>query len=125
MRFALSALITYVVSRFRSDDSLRLENITLRHQLFVYQRTVKRPSLRPSDRLFWIWLSRLWPGWQDALEFVQPRTGLTWQKKRFRDYRRRLSQSGKPNRPPSPKKFASCLKLEKVSYGATYVRKPL
>jgi hypothetical protein len=59
MRFALSALITYVVSRFLSDDSLHLENITLRHQLFVYQRTVKRPSLRPSNRLFWIWLSRL------------------------------------------------------------------
>jgi len=35
MRFALSALITYPVSRFRSDDSLRLENIALRHQLFV------------------------------------------------------------------------------------------
>lgn len=46
MRFALSALITYLVSRLRSDDSLRLENIALRHQLFVYQRTVKRPSLR-------------------------------------------------------------------------------
>ena len=33
MRFALSALITYPVSCFRSDDSLRLENIALRHQL--------------------------------------------------------------------------------------------
>jgi len=35
MRFALSALITYPVSCFRSDDSLRLANIALRHQLFV------------------------------------------------------------------------------------------
>jgi transposase InsO family protein len=103
MRFAVSALISYVVSRFRSDESLRLENIALRHQLLVYQRTVKRPKLRPSDRLFWVWLSRLWPGWQDALEFVQPRTVLTWQKKRFRDYWRRLSQSGKLGRPPISK----------------------
>jgi hypothetical protein len=39
------------------------------------------------------------PGWQQALEFVQPRTFLTWQKKRFRDYWRRLSQTGKPGRP--------------------------
>ena len=99
MRFAVSALITYVVSRFRSDASLRLENIALRHQLFVYQRTVKRPKLRPSDRLFWVWLSRLWPDWQEALEFVQPRTVLAWQKKRFRDYWRRLSQNRQPGRP--------------------------
>jgi putative transposase len=99
MRFALSALITYVISRFRSHESLRLENLALRHQLFVYQRTVKRPKLRPSDRLFWVWLSRLWPGWQAVLEFVQPRTVLAWQKKRFRDDWRRLSQPGKPGRP--------------------------
>ena len=39
MRFAFSALITYVVSRFRSHESLRLENIALRHQLFVCQGT--------------------------------------------------------------------------------------
>jgi len=56
MRFAFSALIAYVASRFQS---LRLENIAFRHQLFVYQRTVKRPELRPLDRLFWVWLSRL------------------------------------------------------------------
>jgi hypothetical protein len=33
------------------------------------------------------------------LEFVQPRTVLAWQRKRFRDYWRELSQSGKPGRP--------------------------
>lgn len=43
-----------------------------------------------------MWLSRLWPGWKDALEFVQPRTVIAWQKQRFRDYWRRLSQTGQP-----------------------------
>ncbi len=52
MRFALPALITYIISRFRPDESLRLENLALRHQLLVYQRTVNRPKLRPSDRFF-------------------------------------------------------------------------
>ena len=99
MPSVFSALIAYIVSRFRSHQSLRLENMALRHQLAVYQHTVKRPKLRPSDRLFWVWLSRLWPAWQQALAFVQPRTVMTWQKKRFRDYWRRLSQSGKPGRP--------------------------
>ena len=99
MRAVCSALLTYLVSRFRSCESLRLENMALRHQLALYQQTIKRPKLRPAARLFWAWLSRLWPGWQRALEFVQPRTVIAWQKKRFRDYWRRLSQNGKPGRP--------------------------
>jgi putative transposase len=99
MRSVCLALIAYVVSRFRPHDSLRLEHMALRHQLAVYQHTVKRPQLSLSDRLFWSWLSRLWPGWQRALAFVQPRTVMAWQKKRFRDYWRQLSQSGTPGRP--------------------------
>ena len=70
------ALLAYVVSTFRSREALRLENMALRHQVAVYQRTVHRPGLRPMDHLFWSWLSRLWTGWQEALAFVQPRTIL-------------------------------------------------
>jgi hypothetical protein len=51
------------------------------------------------DRVFWSWLSWLWSGWQDVLAFVQPRTILAWQRKRFRDHWRRLSQQGQPGRP--------------------------
>jgi hypothetical protein len=60
MPSVFSALIAYAVSHLRSHESLRLENMALRHQLAVYQHTVKRPKLRPADRLFWSWLSRLW-----------------------------------------------------------------
>jgi hypothetical protein len=91
--------MAYSISRFRSHQSLRLENMALRHQLAVYQHTVKRPKRRPWDRLFWVWLSRLWPAWQKALAFVQPRTVIAWQKKRFRDYWRQLIRSGRPGRP--------------------------
>jgi transposase InsO family protein len=73
--------------------------MALRHQLAIYQHTVKRPKLRPADRLFWSWLARLWSGWQEALAFVQPRTVIAWQKRRFRDYWRQRSQSGRPGRP--------------------------
>jgi hypothetical protein len=59
MGSVFSALMAYVVSHFRSQDALRLENMALRHQLAVYQRTVKRPKLRPADRLFWSLLSLL------------------------------------------------------------------
>jgi hypothetical protein len=78
---------------------MQLEILALRHQLAVYQHSVKRPQLHAADRLFWAWLARLWSGWQAVLELVQPRTVIAWQKKRFRDYWRRLSESGKPGRP--------------------------
>jgi putative transposase len=78
---------------------MQMELIALRHQIAVYKQSISRPKLRPTDRLLWVWLSRLWSGWQQALAFVQPRTVLVWQKKRFRDHWRRLSQNGNPGRP--------------------------
>jgi transposase InsO family protein len=95
----ISVLLAFVATWCRSSASLRLENLALRHQLAVYQQRVPRPRLRPSDRVFWAWLSRLWSGWQAALAFVQPRTVIAWQRKRFRDHWRRLSQQGTPGRP--------------------------
>jgi putative transposase len=73
-------------------------------------RYTTRPRLRPTDRLFWVWLSRLWPGWQEALAFVQPRTVIAWQRKRFRDHWRRLSQQGKPGRPAIAKEVRDLIR---------------
>jgi Integrase core domain len=95
----ISALVACVAGLFRSRASLHLEHLALRHQLAVYQRSVPRPRIRMTDRLFWSWLSRLWSGWQSALAFVQPRTVIAWQQQRFRDHWRRLSQQGPPGRP--------------------------
>ena len=81
-----SILLTSVLDWFRSRFAMQMELIALRHQVAVYKQSISRPTLRPTDRFLWVWLSRLWPGWHDALEFVQPRTVLAWQKKRFRDY---------------------------------------
>lgn len=39
---------------------LALENLALRQQLTVYKRTVTRPKLRATDRLFWLGLARVW-----------------------------------------------------------------
>ena len=99
MRPLLVALLTFLTTLLRSRLALQLEIVALRHQVAVYQRSVSRPRLHVTDRLFWVWLSRLWSGWQHALAFVQPRTVLAWQKQRFRDHWRRLSQRGKPGRP--------------------------
>jgi hypothetical protein len=99
MRPLLSAFLTFPKTLLRSRLALQLEIVALRHQVAVYQQTVRRPRLYPPDRIFWVWLSRLWSGWQHALVFVQPRTVIAWQQKRFREHWRRLSQSGTPGRP--------------------------
>ena len=82
----------------RSRSSLVAENLALRQQLAVLQRTGKKPKLRKRDRLFWIWLSRLWRGWKAALVIVQPETVIRWHRQGFRWYWRQKSR-GKPGRP--------------------------
>src|SRR5512132_4125691 len=106
----ISALLAFVMALFRSRRSMPLEIFALRHQLAVYQRSVPRPRLQPMDRLLWAWLARLWAGWQDALAFVQPRTGITWQQRRFRAYWRQLSQDRKPGRPPVAKEIRELIR---------------
>ena len=59
----LAALLTFLTTLLRSRLALQLEIIALRHQVAVYQRSISRPRLHATDRLFWVWLSRLWSGW--------------------------------------------------------------
>jgi hypothetical protein len=70
----VSALLAFLVSLFQSRWAMHLQILALQHQVAVYTQTVHRPRLRTTDRIFWTWLSRLWPGWHEALAFVQPRT---------------------------------------------------
>jgi hypothetical protein len=57
---------------FRARHSLVLENLALRHQIVVLQRSSKRPRLKMRDRVFWVLLSRIWSGWRESLSFVKP-----------------------------------------------------
>jgi hypothetical protein len=92
-------VVILVTTSARSRLSLQAENAALQHQLAVYRKSGQRPRIRPADRLLWSVMSRLWSGWRAVLFFVQPRTVTTWQKERFRDYWRALSQSNKRSRP--------------------------
>ena len=81
IRFALST---------RRD--LLLEMLALRHQLAVVTRSNRR--FRPSDRLAWLILRRVWPRWRDALVLVQPVTVDRWY--RDRCVRRWSRRPGRP-----------------------------
>src|SRR3989449_1210781 len=77
-----------------------LENLALRHQLAVYKKTVTRPKVHRSDRLFWVALSRVWAGWRQALVIVSPNTVLRWQRRLFREHWTKLSGRPTRGRPP-------------------------
>jgi putative transposase len=79
---------------------LALENLALRQQLAVYRRTVTRPKLRMTDRLFWVWLARVWAGWRQPVLIVTPDTVLRWRRRRFREHWTTLSSRPTAGRPP-------------------------
>ena len=51
------ALLAFIAGLFRLRLSLQLEIVALRHQLTLYRRSIRRPQVRLTDRLFWSWLS--------------------------------------------------------------------
>ena len=59
------------------STAIALENLALRDQLAVLQRSVRRPRLSRWDRILWVGLSRCWAsGWRSSLLIVQPATVL-------------------------------------------------
>jgi putative transposase len=99
MAAMLTLILTGLVRGVRTHRALVLENVALRHQLAVLQRTAPRPRLRPSDRLFWVLLSRLWHGWAEAVAIVQPETVLRWQRGGFTLFWTWKSRRHGPGRP--------------------------
>jgi hypothetical protein len=79
---------------FGGYRQLAIENLALRQQLSVYKRTMMRPKLRTTDRLFWVALARVWAGWRQSLVIATPDTVLRWQRRRFREHWAKLS--GRP-----------------------------
>jgi len=78
--------------------ALAAEVVALRHQLGILQRSVKRPRIRQRDRIFWVWLSRLWADWQSSLMIVKPETVIRWHRDGFKLYWRWKSRKklGRP-----------------------------
>lgn len=50
----------------------------------MLQRKAMRPRIRKQDRLFWVALSRIWPGWKGACQIVRPATVVAWHRAGFR-----------------------------------------
>ena len=92
-------MFTLVRLLIEDRKRLMLENLALRQQLAVLKRSVKRPKIEDSDRIFWILMRRMLKEWKETLLFVKPATVVKWHRRGFRYYWRRKSKSV-PGRPP-------------------------
>ena len=71
-----------LISVLGTHRKLAFENLALRQQIAVLQRSVKRPRLKKSDRVFWVLLAKLWNDWAKTLTLVQPDTVVRWHRRR-------------------------------------------
>lgn len=82
----------------RTRAQLIAENALLRHQLIIFQRQVKKPRIRTTDR-FWLllWAARL-PHWKNVLVMFQHETLRCWHRQGFRLFWKFKSrnQGGRP-----------------------------
>ena len=89
----LRLILAFLKALFAGRAVLAAENLALRHQLAVLQRSVKRTKLRTLDQIFWSWLGRLGSVWRWALLIVQPETVTQWHPQGFRLHWRRASRN--------------------------------
>ena len=82
----LRLLLVLFVRSVSSRRNLLLENLALRQQLGVLRQRHPQPRFATPDKLFWVILRRLWPGWKRALLLVQPETVVRWHRAGFKLY---------------------------------------
>jgi putative transposase len=103
MFFPFRKLVRAFWSSLTSRRDLALRSIALEHQLDVATRPAsRRPRLTRTDRILWVWLSRLWSGWRESLRIVQPGTVIAWHRRGWRLYWTWRSKLRGPGRPPVP-----------------------
>jgi transposase InsO family protein len=91
----LRLLPILAISFLCSRRNLILENLALRQQLAVLRQRHPLPRFAAPDKLFWVMLRRLWPGWRRSLILVQPETVICWHKAGFKLYWTWLSRRKK------------------------------
>jgi putative transposase len=108
--FVFSALYQLLRSLLVPRLVLVTENLALRQQLLVLQRSTKRPRFRYRDRLFWVGLSHLWRDWRSILVIVKPETVIKWHRQGFKWYWRWKSRSGRVGRPKIDKEIRDLIR---------------
>ncbi len=126
------SVLRVVIIFFRAfmvgQTALAAENLALRQQLAVLRQSVKRPKLRRRDRIFWVWLSRLWKGWRSCLMIVRPDTVVRWHRQGFKLYWRwksRTDNVGRPSVDAEIRKLIRRMCWENPTWGAPRIQSEL
>src|SRR5262245_54012674 len=92
---------------FRSNSSIRAENLFLRRQLALYiERGVRRRPIDAATRISLAMLAKLFD-WRSALVVVQPATMVSWHRAGWRLLWRIKSRRG---RPPIPAELRALIR---------------
>jgi hypothetical protein len=75
---ALKLVLLLLRSLFVVRAALAAEDLALREQLALLQRSARRPRLRRRDRVFSVWLSRIWRNWRSVVLILRPETVVRW-----------------------------------------------
>ncbi|MHC5212423.1 MAG: integrase core domain-containing protein [Planctomycetota bacterium] len=125
---SITTLLSLLRSTLRDRQRLLIENAALRHQVAVLKRSVTRPRIEDSDRIFWIAMRRLVRDWNECLPFVKPDTVVRWHRRGFRYYWARKSRRQRQGRPPIGWKLVDLIKrlsTENVLWGAPAIAREL
>ena len=98
----MTILLNTLRDLLRTRGDLLLENLALRQQILVLQRTNPKPPFNNVDRTFWVLLCRWWAGWRRPLRLVQPETVIGWHRKGWRLWWRWKSRPKEVGRPRVP-----------------------
>ncbi len=121
-------LLKLLVALCADRQALVLENIALRQQVMVMQRSIKKAKLEDSDRVFWILLSRIWKDWSQHLTIVKPETVIRWHKQGFAFYWKRKLRSPSGGRPPTSDEVIELIRkisTENSTWGSPRIRNEL
>ncbi len=66
--------------------------VAQRNQIIVLKRSVKKPRIKERDRIFWMFLSRIWADWKEHLVIVKPKTVTDWHRNLGKRYWRMISK---------------------------------
>ncbi len=103
------------------DKNLFIENLALRQQLAIMKQQAKRPKLRRRDRIFWVFLSRVWKDWKSVLIVVKPETVIRWHRKGFKlfwTFKSRKKCVGRPSLDPEIRKLIQDMARANPLWGA-------
>jgi len=122
MKTIVVPLLATLMDLLRSRASLQLEVLALRQQLsLVADRDRKRLSFHKSERIFWVWLYRLWPSCLQTLKIFKPDTLVRWHRKGFRLYwtwKSRPRRGGRPAIDPDVRELIRTMSRNNIGWGA-------